>query len=49
VRELRAAGLSYRDIAEELDMSVGSVHKAMKELALDAVDKFGSENPAGNE
>ena len=38
VRELRASGLSYRDIAEELDMSVGSVHKAVKELALDAAD-----------
>jgi DNA invertase Pin-like site-specific DNA recombinase len=44
VRELRASGLSYRDIAEELDMSVGSVHKAVKELALDAANG-GSEPP----
>ena len=36
VRELRATGLSYRDIAEELEMSLGSVHKALKEVVSDA-------------
>lgn len=29
-RELRAKGLSYKDIAAELGISVGSVHKALK-------------------
>ncbi len=29
-RELRAAGRSYKDISEELDVSVGSIHKALK-------------------
>lgn len=29
-RELRAAGRSYKEIAEELEVSVGSIHKALK-------------------
>ena len=29
-RELRATGMSYKEIALELDMSVGSIHKALK-------------------
>ena len=40
-RELRATGMSYKEIALELDMSVGSIHKALKS-AHDA-----SESPTG--
>lgn len=35
VKTLRDSGLSYKNIADELDMSVGSVHKALKSLNLD--------------
>jgi DNA invertase Pin-like site-specific DNA recombinase len=35
-RALRAKGLSYKDIAAELNISVGSVHKALK--AMDTVE-----------
>ena len=35
-RALRAQGLSYKDIAAELNISVGSVHKALK--ATDTVE-----------
>lgn len=33
IRELRAEGLSYRAIAAELDISIGTVHYALKKEA----------------